>query len=311
MKNAVPICFYPTRKIILDDDTIFSESILLKMEGKFFSSYTSPHLLLNYLLKEYSPILRKTDLFGIEQADSELSMHHNFHIPTKKLNSIVSNTVPYDISVILVDYHMPNMTGIDFLNQIKSYPCKKILITGEQDYVLGIDALNAGLIDAYIRKDDPDLLNKLNNFVTALEWKYFTDLSAYAYNLSDLDYLSNSDFIEKFEQFIAENKIMAFFLENKEGDFSGFNSNGRKFISIRSRKQLQELSILAKEDGASKEIVNYLERAEVIPFFGNKKHWEIPAAEWGKFLYSANLIVDDSDFVGAFIANHSLYVSND
>jgi CheY-like chemotaxis protein len=310
MKNFIPICFYPTRKILLDDDSIFSESILLKMEDKFFSSYTSPYNLLNYLLKKYSPVIKQADLFEPESTDYELSMHRNFHIPRKKFNSIVENTLPQDISVILVDYHMPSMTGIDFLNQIKSLPFKKILITGEQNYAIGIDALNTGLIDAYIRKDDPNLLNKLNNLITILEWKYFTDLSASVYNFPDLDYLANSSFIEKFEQFIDKNKIAAFFLENKEGDFSLFDNSERNFIVVRSKKQLQDLSTLAKEDGASKEIVNHLERAEVIPFFGNKQYWEIPASEWGKFLYPAQLLTEESNFVWTVISNHSLYKSN-
>jgi len=86
------------------------------------------------------------------------------------------------------------------------------LITGEQDYAIGIDALNSGLIDAYIRKDDPDLLNKLNFLVNSLEWQYFTDLSAPVYNLAEFNYLSNSVFIEKFKQLLAANKFSAFFL---------------------------------------------------------------------------------------------------
>lgn len=302
MKNFIPICFYPTRKILLDDDNIFSESILLNMKDKFFSACTSPNNLLNYLLKEYSPMFKQADLFKTALTDYELSMHGNFHIPTKKFNSIVTNNVPEDISVILVDYHMQDMTGIDFLNKIKTFPFKKILITGEQNYTVGIDALNVGLVDAYIRKDDPDLLKKLNNLITTLEWKYFTDLSASVYNFPDFDYLANRCFIEKFEQLIDKNKIAAFFLENKEGDFSWFNTREQSFIAVRSKKRLQELSIIAKEDGASKEIVNHLERAEVIPFFGNKQYWEIPASEWGKFLYPAHLLSKESNLVWTVIS---------
>jgi hypothetical protein len=48
---------------------------------------------------------------------------------------------------------------------------------------------------------------------------------------------------------------------------------------VRSKKQLQELSILAEEDGASKDVIDALTKTEVLPFFGNKQHWEIPAME--------------------------------
>lgn len=305
MTKKIPICFYPTRKIILDDDNIFSESILLKMDNKVFSSYASPDSLLNYLFKEYHPIFNQSDLFETKEKNSELAMYHNFQIPIKKLRSIIANSFAHDISVILVDYHMPNMTGIDFLNQTINYPFKKILITGEQDYAIGIDALNSGLIDAYIRKDDPDLLNKLTTLINTLEWKYFTDLSASAYHFSEFDYLANSGLLEKFQQYILENKITAFFLENKDGNFSGFNSNGEKNFVVRSKKQLQELAILAEEDGASKEIIRHLMCAEVTPYFGNKQYWEIPAAKWGDFLYPANLIANDSNFVWSVIPTYT------
>jgi len=303
MKDQIPICFYPTRKIVLDDDSIFVQSMLLRLDKKNYSSYTSPQCLLDYLFNEYNLFFRSADLFETEQPGSELSTYHNFHIPTKKLSSICAKTLVHDISVILVDYHMPNMTGISFLNQIKQFPFKKILITGEQDYIIGVDALNAGLVDAYIRKDDPDLLNKLNNMISVLEWKYFTELSASVYNISEFDYLKNKAFFKKFRQLNCENDITSFFLTNKEGDFENLNIKGEKgYIVVRTIKQLNELAILAQEDGASIEIINGLKQSKIIPFFGNKHHWEIPAAEWGTFLHPANLLVDDSNLVWAMIS---------
>lgn len=303
MKDLIPICFYPTRKIVLDDDSIFVQSILLRMDEKTFSSYTSPQCLLDYLFKEYNLFFRPADLFETEQTGSELSSYHNFHIPTKKLSSICANTLAHDISVILIDYHMPNMTGISFLNQVKQFPFKKILITGEEDYTIGIDALNAGLVDAYIRKDDPDLLNKLNNMVSVLEWKYFTELSASAYNISEFDYLKNKAFFRKFQQLNFENNITSFFLANKEGDFENLNIKREKgFIVVRTLKQLNELAILAQEDGAPIEIINGLNQSKIIPFFENKHYWEIPAAEWGMFLHPANLLPDDSNLVWTMIS---------
>ena len=73
---------------------------------------------------------------------------------------------------------------------------------------------------------------------------------------------------------------------------------------------MQELAILAAEDGASNEVVNNLERAEVIPFFGNKQYWEIPAAKWGEFLYPAYTLSDDPDWIWTIISAYSLCTEN-
>ncbi len=303
MKNYIPICFYPTRKIILDDDDIFTKSVLLKMNDRHFSAHASPEELLNFLLNKYTPSFKQTDLFGVEHESHLLPRELSLQI--NKWNFNASNGVS-DISVVLIDYHLPTMKGIDLLYRIKQAPYKKILITGEQDYTIGINALNEGLIDAYIRKDDSNFLNKLNILVSDLEWRYFTELSSASYYISELEYLKDSNLFEKFSQIIFENNISSFFLVNMEGDFSILNNNeGQNFLVVRSKKRLYELSLIAKEDGASKEVVNKLAKFEVIPFFGNNQYWQIPASKWDDFLYPANLLPNNSNLVWAMISPFS------
>lgn len=101
-----------------------------------------------------------------------------------------TNPCRYDISVLLIDYHMPDIQGINFLGKIQHLPIKSALITGEINYQIGIDAFNSGLVDAYLRKDDPDFSNKIQNIVRDLEWKYFTDMSNVITTLSDFSYLN-------------------------------------------------------------------------------------------------------------------------
>lgn len=59
-----------------------------------------------------------------------------------------------DISVILTDQRMPEMTGIDFLvaaNQVNPEPIR-ILVTGYSDVNAVIDSINKGHIYRYISK---------------------------------------------------------------------------------------------------------------------------------------------------------------
>ena len=55
-----------------------------------------------------------------------------------------------------------------------------------------------------------------------------------------------------------------------------------------NQSQLNDLSKAAEDDGASVEVVEKLKTGKVIPFFGEKEYWQIPADEWEKYLYQTS-----------------------
>ena len=295
MYTSIPICFYPMQKIVVDDDQAFSQSILLKMHGNHFKVFNSPHNALDFLLHEYKPILSKTNLISIDHTAADTATQQTIKINIKKLKEMLAEPAQNDISVLLIDFHMPEMTGVDFLKKISELPIKKALITGESDYNIAINAFNQGLVDTYIRKDEPDFLNKIQIAVQDLEWNYFTDLSKPITDISDsnFSYLRNNHFINVFKKLIAENNVKAFCLVDMQGSFLTLDKQGNyKYILVRNKAQLRELSIIAKEDGASEKIIANLKQGKVIPFFGEKDFWQVPASEWDQYLHPANVIQD-------------------
>lgn len=300
MITTLPICFYPMRKIILDDDNAFSQSILLKMHEKNLMSLDSPIAALNYLQHEYKPFLTKADLITPDSQIINSSTKHIINIYIEKLKKMLTKTIYNDISVLFVDYHMPEMLGTEFLKKIQHLSFKKALITGENDYKIGIDAFNSGLVDAYLRKDDPGFSTKIQTLISDLEWKYFTDLSNFIYDLPDFDYLKNINFINAFKQYIKTNDITAFCLSHTQGNFIMQNNKGeQKNVIVRNKSQLKELARIAEEDGASLETIKNLNQGKVIPFFGTREYWEVPANEWDHFLHPVKNGYDDSNLMWA------------
>lgn len=74
------------------------------------------------------------------------------------------------IPIIISDQRMPQMTGVEFLEQtVKLYPdCIRLLITGQADIEVVIEAINRGQISKYIQKPwDWDKLSiAIDNCVT-------------------------------------------------------------------------------------------------------------------------------------------------
>jgi CheY-like chemotaxis protein len=77
-------------------------------------------------------------------------------------------------SVVVVDYSMPQMNGLEFCAAIAHLPCKKILFTGAADEKIAVNAFNRGLIDRYIQKS-PTGAGQLEQQIRTLQNAYFDD----------------------------------------------------------------------------------------------------------------------------------------
>ena len=86
-------------------------------------------------------------LKDIEEFKSEISIATDGE---SALNKMLTD----DFDLILTDYRMPGMNGIDLLTQVNErYPkTARILITGYSDLDIAIDAINKANVDYYIEK---------------------------------------------------------------------------------------------------------------------------------------------------------------
>lgn len=99
-----------------------------------------------------------------------------------------------DLNIILTDQRMPNMTGIEFLEEVQKINAEpmRILITGYSDINAVVDAINKGQVYRYLnkpwhyddfkstilsayevyqlRKENKELLNKLERANEQLEF---------------------------------------------------------------------------------------------------------------------------------------------
>ena len=79
--------------------------------------------------------------------------------------------------VIVVDYSMPQMDGLEFCQALQDLPCKTILLTGTADESIAVQGFNHGLIDRYVKKHDSNMVERLDQEIEAMQQAYFATLS--------------------------------------------------------------------------------------------------------------------------------------
>ncbi len=58
-------------------------------------------------------------------------------------------------TVLVIDYAMPVMHGMEVCKELSHLPIKKLMLTGEADDKLAVQAFNQKLINKFIRKGGP------------------------------------------------------------------------------------------------------------------------------------------------------------
>ncbi|MBS7809165.1 hypothetical protein [Variovorax sp. PCZ-1] len=66
-------------------------------------------------------------------------------------------------SIAVVDYAMPAATGLQVLQASPPWPPYRVLLTGKADEHTAVAAFNDGLIDRYVTKQTPDLVQQLTS----------------------------------------------------------------------------------------------------------------------------------------------------
>jgi CheY-like chemotaxis protein len=190
---------------------------------------------------------------------------------------------------------MPGKTGIELCYELRDLPIKKILLTGEAAHRLAVEAFNKGIIDCFIRKDDPMLAAELTGYIQKLQLQYFVDLSCPLLSHLEVDYkLPQSDpqFFDFFEIWIKENNIREYYLLDKNGTFLTKNQHDEvKYFIAHTDRSLDIFSNLYAEDRDVSGFVDAVNQRKKIPFFGFKSEsWHYESNQWSNHFYSPNLL---------------------
>ena len=293
-----PCCYHPTTVLLVDDDQV----ALMANKG-LISKYAVCKAFLSPMMAD--SYLKKTHLSDFadrcKKVRSPNINTHNQDLLSEIYKEIYNPARFQQISVAVLDYQMPGMNGLQLASLIrKRHPHIKILmLSGQADFSLAVEAFNDRKIDQFLRKDTANLPEVLRKTIRTLQWQYFLEMS----NKLFLNLIQNSTEqvpeclkLNEFNSFIAgimsKSHMAEYYLLDGQGNFMLLDSNAKtQFIAVRSESEMIEEEIIARTaydlhpTENAKQILEMIQSRHAIPFFCSQPDVPVDLEEWESFMY--------------------------
>ena len=153
MKSKIPLCFYPTQIVFVDDNTEFLATLSMAFPKQFnLTLFDDTDLALKYINEhQREDHLIKKNEKPKPEGESEVWVKQ---VLTRQNLKRFDELRIKEVSVVVVDYSMPSMNGIEFCESIKNSSIKKILLTGHATSTDAVKAFNNNTIHYYLKKND-------------------------------------------------------------------------------------------------------------------------------------------------------------
>ncbi len=232
--ETVPACYFPTTVIFVDDNKKFLENVHMQLSTitATYRYFNNPQEALSFLNQyQLDPFTRRCLL----QEETDDFDQRAIHVKIKKIYQEIYNANRYyQVSVLVLDYAMPGMTGKELLEKLKDPHFKIILLTGEANHAKAVQLFNEGKIHYFIRKDEPNAIPGLKEAILRFQHEYFLDLSkpiidsiinkAVLFNQTP-SCLNDLVFIQFFNEFKEKYHIEQYYLFDEIGSFLLLNEN--------------------------------------------------------------------------------------
>jgi CheY-like chemotaxis protein len=199
-------------------------------------------------------------------------------------------------TVLVVDYSMPQMNGVEFCQALRDLPCKKILLTGTADESVAVAAFNRGLIHRYIRKSDVQALDDLEREILDLQLEYFMDRSRdmrSIASLPDYSFVTDPAIAVLLDELSERYQIAEHYLHTAPGGFLLYDRLAKpRLLIIETEQSMNAHYEVALDNHAPPSMLAALESREVIPNFSEGDGMYAPALadRWHRYCQPARRV---------------------
>lgn len=283
--ERIPVLYKPTTIISVDDDLEFTENLKLFLPDEILlRTFENPIEALNFINTCYPTSFLNT----------------NFTLETSFLETIYKEIYNFsryeDISVVISDFSMPQLNGLEFLKKIHQEDLQKILLTGDASDQLAISAFNKNLIHRFVKKNAKGIYEDLLSAIGELRKTYFQQFTDKNIDKNLKEILSNTKFIKIFNEQFDQNQIVEFYILDTFGSYVMFDAHMKPtFLIIRTKNSIAEEYDFASNFETSEDILTQLKNFKAFPFLFFTENKDVTPEEWGKYLCKADALDENND----------------
>lgn len=310
MKHAgIPTFYFPSTAVFVDDSKDFLINLSLQFDPSLsYRLFESPQEAAQFIQGHTQRSVADRGYVStyIDAVSNPLTSQ-TFNLDLSAIQKEIYNEKRFEeISVLFVDYSMPGINGLELCRMLEDHPCKKVLLTGQADEKMAVQAFNEGLIDSFILKNNPDVIATMNETLQDLQQRYFlenSDMMVRALASDSLSFLKDSLCSDFFRALCQKHNIVEYYLAETSGSFLMLNAKGEvSWLVVKNEEDLTMLSELAEDNNAPAEVVEQVRRGERLPYF-TTTGINMFASNWSDALYPAHTLAGRETYYYAFIEN--------
>ena len=295
LDKCVPCFYWPSSVVLIDDSFSFIKTMSDYLTAFYphFYTFSDPEKGIAFINQQKSLNLLE-ELFQSDpddDRDNVMVTHVNINAIQKKLSDKSRYNV---ITTVVIDYDMPEGSGLSYIDKIETPVIGKILLTGVANTDEVINAFNAKIIDKYLPKQKEQAPETLEQYIAMVQVGYFSELTKHLlkHNVMLYNTLTNPQFINLFKEVISQHHIKEFYLLDNYGSFLLVDNNKQlKVLALIDGEILAGMSSLFE----SEEIENhqlyepYLNKRKM-PFFAGDILQMPHYTEWHRYTHDCQQI---------------------
>jgi len=173
MSSRTPLTPYhhPTTACLIDDSESFMAGLALVVPAQMSSvAFFNPLDALEFVNQPQEMPSLADRCFSAH----ERSLRPMFQLDTGLIEQEINIVRRFNrLSVVIVDYSMPSINGMEFCNRISDPHVGKVMLTGIADETIAVEAFNAGIIDRFITKSHPRASEQISEYALEMQEAYF------------------------------------------------------------------------------------------------------------------------------------------